>query len=217
MIGEKHIIPTLGIYEKFDEIDFSVLPRQFVIKATHDSEGIVIVKDKEAMDITMVRNKIETAMKYNFYYVGREWPYKNVKPRIIVEKYMEDENDGELKDYKFFCFSGVPKILLVASGRSAGQTKFDFYDMEFNHLSIIRRYPNSNMPIRRPVGFAKMKEFAAILSRGFPHVRVDFYEVNDIIYFGELTFYPASGFAPFKPAKWDYMLGSYLELPERNS
>ena len=142
IIGEEYIIPTLGIWNKFDDINFEKLPNQFVIKCTHDSEGIVIVKDKKKFDLEEARKKIETAMRYNFYYIGREWPYKNIKPRIIVEKYMEDNTYHELRDYKFFCFDGEPKLLFVATDRNKGNTKFDFYDIDFNHLNIVQHYPN---------------------------------------------------------------------------
>ena len=213
IIGEQYIIPTLGVWNSFDEIDFEALPNQFVLKCTHDSEGIVVVKDKASMNKTTTKNKIEAALKKNFYYIGREWPYKNVKPRIIAEKYMEDQVDGELRDYKFFCFHGVPKAMFVASDRASGHVKFDYFDLNFKHLDIKQKYPHADKPLRKPVTFDQMIELSRVLSRGFPHVRVDFYEVNGQLYFGELTFYHFSGFMPFEPAKWDEVFGSWLELP----
>ena len=213
LIGDEYIIPTLGVWERFNDIDFDKLPNQFVLKCTHDSEGLVIVKDKSKLNVAEAKRKIETALKLNFFYIGREWPYKNVKPRIIAEQYMEDHVDGELRDYKFFCFDREPKAMFVASGRSKNETRKDFFDLEFNHLDIYQHYPNAK-EIRKPLRFDIMIELARVLSKGFHHVRVDFYEVNGNVYFGELTFYPASGFSPFIPEKWDKIFGDWLKLPD---
>lgn len=217
IIGDEYIIPTLGVWNNFDEIDFDKLPNQFVLKCTHDSEGLVIVKDKNKLDINSAREKINTALKYNFYYIGREWPYKNIKPRIIAEQYMEDSVYGELRDYKFFCFDGVPKAMFVATGRNKGTTKFDYYDLDFNHLDIIQYYPNSDKEISKPSQYEKMLELSKVLSNNIPHVRVDFYEVNGKLYFGELTFYHFSGFMPFQPNKWDKVFGDWIKLPNLNA
>ena len=215
VIGGGYTIPTFGVWEHFDDINFDMLPNQFVLKCTHDSEGLVIVKDKSTMDKNAAREKIETALKHNFYYVGREWPYKNVHPRIIAEQYMEDHIDKELRDYKFYCFDGIPKIMYIASNRNSGHVNFDFYDMEFNHLDITQKYPNASEPLRKPEHFKEMIGLAKKLSNGFPHVRVDFYEVDGKVYFGELTFFSMSGLTPFKPAKWDKIMGSWLTLPQK--
>lgn len=212
-IGEEYVIPTLSVVgTDFDEIDFDNLPNQFVIKCTHDSEGLVIVKDKGKLNKEVVKKKIAKALDFNFYYIGREWPYKDVKPRIIVEEYLEDHTDGELRDYKFFCFDGEPKAMFIASGRAKGNTKFDYFDLKFNHLNIRQHYPNAK-EVRKPINFEKMIELSRKLSKGFPHVRVDFYEVDGRIYFGELTFYHFSGFQPFIPNKWDKIFGDWLKLP----
>lgn len=215
IIGKEYIIPTIGVWEHFDDIDFDQLPNQFVLKCTHDSEGVVIVKDKSKLDRKTAKKKLEDSLKLQFYYIGREWPYKNVKPRIIAEKYMEDHTDGELRDYKFFCFNGEPKVMFVASGRAADDTKFDFFDLNFNHLNIQQHYPNAGS-IRKPCTFNQMIEKSKLLSKNLPHVRVDFYEVDGHLYFGELTFYHFSGFMPFKPEKWDYIFGEWLKLSEVN-
>lgn len=214
IIGDQYIIPTLGVWDNFDDIDFDELPQQFVLKCTHDSEGLVIVKDKDKLDKKMAKNKIESALKQNFFYIGREWPYKNVKPRIIAEKYMEDHIDGELRDYKFFCFDGEPKAMFVASDRASDNVKFDYFDLNFNHLDIKQKYPHAEQPLRKPVTFEKMIELSKVLSKGFPHVRVDFYEVDGQLYFGELTFYHFSGFMPFEPNKWDKIFGDWIKLPQ---
>ena len=215
IIGDDYIIPTLGVWDKFDDIDFDKLPNQFVLKCTHDSEGLVIVKDKNELDIESAREKINTALKYNFYYIGREWPYKNIKPRIIAEEYVEDSVYGELRDYKFFCFNGEPKAMFIATERSKGNVKFDYFDLDFNNLSIIQNYPNAQKNIEKPTQFEKMIELSKILSKDMPHVRVDFYEVNGKLYFGELTFYHFSGFMPFKPNKWDEIFGDWLDLGKK--
>ena len=213
IIGNEYIIPTLGVWDSFDDIDFDKLPNQFVLKCTHDSEGLVIVKDKNKLDKKAAKEKIEAALKQNFYYIGREWPYKNVKPRIIAEQYMEDHVDGELRDYKFFCFDGEPKAMYIASDRASDHVKFDYYDLKFNHLDIKQKYPHAQEALRKPVTFEKMIDFSKILSKGFPHVRVDFYEVDGHLYFGELTFYHLSGFIPFEPDRWDKVFGDWLKLP----
>lgn len=215
ILGGGYTIPTFGVWDKFDEIDFEKLPDQFVLKCTHDSEGLVIVKDKAKLDKVAAKEKIETALKQNFYYIGREWPYKNVRPRIIAEQYMEDHVDGELRGYKFFCFDGEPKAMFIASDRASDHVKFDYYDLQFNHLDIKQKYLHAQKTLRKPVTFEQMIELSRILSRGYPHVRVDFYEVNGRVYFGELTFYHFSGFMPFEPSKWDDVFGDWLTLPNR--
>ena len=214
IIGEKYIIPTLGVWNHFDEIDFDKLPNQFVLKCTHDSGGIVICKDKNKLDLKSAKKKIEKSLKQNYYWSGREWPYKDVKPRIIAEEYMIDESGYELKDYKFFCFNGEPKMMFIATDRGS-DTKFDFYDMEFNHLPFTNGHPNANKQIKKPKNYSTMLALSAKLSFGIPNVRVDFYNINGKIYFGELTFFHWSGLVPFEPEEWDYKLGSWLKLPER--
>lgn len=217
VLGEEYIIPTLGVWDRFDDIDFSILPNQFVLKCTHDSGGLIICKDKSKLDINYAREKINKCLKMNFYYHGREWPYKNVKPRIIAEKYMEDESGYELKDYKWFCFDGIPKAMFIATDRSnqSVETKFDFFDMDFNHLPFTNGHPNSKSVIVKPNGFEEMKSLAAKLSRGITQLRIDFYDINGKIYFGEITFFHWSGMVPFEPESWDYKFGSWINLPDK--
>ncbi len=214
IIGEEYIIPTLGIYNSFEEINFDKLPNQFVIKCTHDSGGIEIVRDKFKMDKERVRKKINKFMKRNYFKVHREWPYKNIKPRIIVEKYMKDENDKLMKDYKFFSFGGKPEIMFISERQenhvTAGMT---FFDMNFNLSDCERRdFRRLNYIPKKPITFEKMKNFAGILSKGIPHVRVDFYEINGELYFGELTFFTHTGMIPFKDEIWDRKLGDMIDL-----
>lgn len=219
IIGEEYIIPTIGVWDRVEDIDFDKLPNQFVLKCTHDSGGIVICKDKSQLDIAAAKKRLRRGLKKNYYWQNREWPYKNITPRVICEQYMEDESGYELKDYKWFCFDGVPKALFVATDRGVKgeETKFDFYDAEFNHLPFTNGHPNALKEIQKPAGFEQMKQLAAQLSQGQPHLRVDFYDINGKIYFGELTFYHWSGTMPFDPMEWDYTFGSWIDLKKFNS
>lgn len=194
IIGEEYIIPTLAVWEHVDDIDWESLPNQFVLKCTHDSGGIVVCRDKSNFDRDAAIKKLKDSIKVKFYYSTREWPYKHVKPRVIAEKYMEDSS-GELTDYKYFCFDGVPKAIFIASDRldPIEETKFDFFDMNFNHLDFRGGHPNATKPIVKPKGFEHMKELASKLSQNIPHVRVDFYEIDGRVYFGELTFFHWGG------------------------
>lgn len=214
IIGPEHIIPTIGVWDSVDEIDFSQLPSSFVLKCTHDSGGIVICRDKSKLDIDSAKRKLRKALKINYYYQNREWPYLNVKPRIIAEQFMVDESGFELKDYKWFCFHGEPKALFIASDRMTPgeETKFDFFDMDYNHLPFTNGHPNAKELPQKPQSFEEMKELSRRLSKGIPHVRVDFYDINGHVYFGELTFYHWSGIVPFNPPKWDKTFGDWLHL-----
>lgn len=215
-IGEEYIIPTLGVWNHFDEIDFDKLPNQFVLKCTHDSGGLIVVKDKSKLDKKAARKKIEYCLKHSFFWGMREWPYKNVKPRIIAEQYMEDTKTKELRDYKFFCFDGDVKALFIATERqkAGDETKFDFFDAEYNHLPFTNGHPNANTIPEKPVQFELMKQLAAKLSKGMPQVRLDFYEVDGKVYFGEVTYFHWSGLTPFVPEEWDYTFGSWIKLPK---
>ena len=217
IIGEEYIIPTLGVWDKFDDIDFDKLPDQFVLKCTHDSGGLVICRDKSKLDKDAARKKIEKSLKENYYWSTREWPYKNVKPRIIAEQYMEDGATAELRDYKFFCFDGEVKALFIATERASltEETKFDFFDGDFVHLPFTNGHPNADVQPKKPEKFELMKKQAGILSKGIPHARIDFYEVDGKVYFGEITFFHWSGMMPFEPAEWDIRFGDWINLPQR--
>lgn len=212
-IGEEYLIPLLGVWDKFDDIDFDSLPNQFVLKCTHDSGGLVICKDKSKLDIEAARNKINKCLKRNFYYLTREWPYKNVKPRIIAEKFMEDENGTDLKDYKIMCFGGKVKCAFVCSDRyDEGGLRVTFFDREWNKLPFERHYPSSKREIKKPKSYEKMVGIAELLSKNMKFVRIDFYEIEGKIYFGEITFFPGSGMEEFSPDIWDYKLGEMIKL-----
>lgn len=214
VIGKQYIIPTLGIWDCAEDIDFNVLPEKFVLKCTHDSGSVVICRDKSCFDIEAAIQKLNKGLMRNGFWYGREWPYKNVKPRIIAERYLTDNP----KDYKYFCFNGIPRIVLVCSERfSDGGLKEDFFDENWNHLDLCRpNHGNSKEKIEKPENHELMMSLAAELSKDIPFVRIDFYEVEGIVYFGEITFYPASGFEGFKPEEWDCKLGEWIELPKKH-
>ena len=219
IIGEEYIIPTIGVWNSFDEIDFAILPKQFVLKTTHGggNTGVVVCKDKDSFDLTKAKEKLEKSMRTNIYDTLREWPYKNVVRRIIAEQYIEDKVVGELADYKFFCFDGEVKALFVGTERGTGDVKFDYYDSGYNHLDLIQYHPMSEHPLPKPQHFELMKELASKLSKGIPHVRVDLYECNGHVFFGELTFYHHGGIVPFHPETWDYEFGSWIVLPKKDT
>ena len=210
-LGEEYVIPTLGVWNRFDEINFEKLPNQFVLKCTHDSGGIVICKDKRNFDINKAKKTLNKFLVRQYYYEHREYPYKDVKPRIIAEKYMVDESGTELKDYKFFVFNGNAKIFFIVTNRFI-DTKFDFFDINFNLLPFERGYPNSCNIIEKPENFEQMVTLANRLSKNIPFLRVDFYNINGQIYFGEFTFTPGNGMEPFLPDEWDKTVGDWLEI-----
>lgn len=215
-IGWDHVVPTLGVWDSFDEIDFDALPERFVLKCTHDSGGLAICHDKSAFDVEAARRRIEQSLRCNYYWSGREWPYKDVRPRILAEEYLDPCNGGtDLADYKYFCFSGEAKAMFVATNRfGEGDTKFDFFDMDWHHLPFTNGHPNADEEPPRPKAFNEMREMAERLSVQIPHVRVDFYESATGVFFGEMTFSHWSGLVPFNPPEWDEKFGSWIELPE---
>lgn len=216
-IGSEYVIPLLGVWERARDIDFDALPQRFVLKTTHDSGGIVLCTDKSKLDIQATRKTLQKYLSRNYYAVKREWPYKNVKPRIIAEAYMVDSSYHELRDYKFFTFAGQPKVLYIVQGRGRGAaTTADFFDMDFQHLPFAIDHDMASIPPEKPVQFEAMKRFAALLSEGTPQLRVDFYEVDGKLYFGEMTFFHCSGLAAFYPKKWDRIFGDWVQLPPKN-
>ncbi len=218
IIGQEYIIPTIGLWEKPEDIDWDTLPDRFVLKTTHGggNTGVIICKDKASFDCEKAIEKLNRSLKQDIYRTLREWPYKNVPRRIIAEQFINPgPGQDELTDYKFFCFDGDVKALFIATERSSEDVKFDFFDADFNHLDLYQIHPMSGKTIPKPDGFEKMKTIAAKLSKGFPHVRIDLYNVNGKIYFGEITFYHHGGFVPFHPEKWDYEFGSWINLPEK--
>lgn len=216
--GGEYVAPVLGVWDRAEEIEWEKLPNQFVLKTNHDSgnNGVFICKDKSKIDKAKWTKRINASLHRDTSMSGREWPYRDVKRCVYAEQYLEDAT-GELRDYKFFCFDGVVKYLFIATERqSGGEVKFDYFDADFNHLDIVQRHPMSGKKIEKPLMFEQMKELAAKLSKGLPEVRVDLYEVDGRIYFGEYTFFHHGGIAPFHPDKWDFIWGEQIHLPERN-
>lgn len=214
-IGEEYLIPLLGVWDRADDIDFDALPEQFVLKCNHDSGNVFICKDKQNFPKNEIKKKLKKALKKNLFWWGREWPYKNVPRKMIAEKYMVDESGYELKDYKFMCFNGEVKCSFICSNRySKGGLHVTFFDRDWNVMPFERHYPAVKEGLPKPVNYDKMIELAEKLSKNIPFLRVDFYEVDGKIYFGELTFYPGNGMEEFTPEEWDYKLGEWIKLPE---
>lgn len=215
-IGKKHVIPTIATWNTLEEIDWTSLPNQFVIKASNDSGGVVVCKDKSKLKINDVLIKLRKDGDRDYSQINKEYPYRDVPHRYLAEQYMEDESKCEMKDYKFFCFDGKVKFLFVATGRQSGDTRFDFFDTDFAHLPIINGHPNADIMPSRPDNFDEMIKIAEKLSVGMRHVRVDLYNINGSIYFGELTFFHWSGIVPFEPFEWDKKFGEFIKLPINN-
>lgn len=215
IIGEEYIIPTYGVWEKFDDIDFSQLPNQFVLKCTHDSGGYYICKNREDLDIEETRKKIEYGLGKSAYWSTREWPYKNVKPRVLAEAFMTDGDGLEgLSDYKFFCFDGYVHSVMLCLDRHLGNTKFYFFDKDWNllRLNIRGKEAPKDFTLPKPQNIEKMFEIASVLSKGHKFLRVDLYNSDGKIYFGELTFFPDSGFDSNLLPETDKLLGDLIKL-----
>jgi len=195
-----------------DEIEWDKLPEQFVLKCTHDSGSVAICKDKEEFDSKEVKEKFRLALNYNYYWPYREWPYKNVKPRIIAEEYMKEEGFKTLNVYKVFNFNGKPRLFQVIQDDKTSEETIDYYDTQWNRLELRQNYPNSKNPLQRPEQLNEILSLAEKLSRGIPFVRTDFYVINGKVYVSEFTFYSDAGMAKFYPDKWDSILGDYLDL-----
>lgn len=211
-IGEEYLIPLLGVWDNPDEIDFDSLPNQFVLKVNWGSGQNIIVKDKSKLNIIEAKEKLRNWMKSknNHYWMGLEWCYKDIQPKIIIEEYMQ-QLDGDLYDYKFLTYGGKVKNLFIVSDRFKNM-HIDFYDREYKRLPFKRLYENSSSGIPKSNNYEKMIELAEKLAENLPFTRVDFYSVEDKIYFGEMTFYPGNGMEPFEPREWDYKFGEMIDL-----
>ena len=214
-IGEEYLIPLVGgPWASFDEIDFDALPEQFVLKCTHDSGGLIVCRDKAALDRKAARRKITRSLKRDYYTANREWPYRDVPRRIIAEKYVEDSQSRALNDYKFFCFHGDAKLLLIVTDRftPGEKMKLDFFDMDLHHLDLRNGYPNAAVPPAPPEQFPLMRRLAGRLSEGLPHARIDLYEADGRVYFGEITLFHGSGLIRLDPPEWDRQMGDWIRL-----
>ena len=216
MIGEEYLIPLLGVWDNADDIEFNKLPDQFVLKCNHNSGlGMYICKNKETIDYTKVISELKKGLKQDYYLTGREWPYKNVPRKIIAEKYIVDESGYGQKYYKFYCFNGMVKLVMINSDRMTNKTtKADYFDENYNHLDIKWGYDNADSIPDKPENFELMKALAEKLAENIPHIRIDFYQTPGGVYFGEMTFFDGSGFDTIEPIEWDYKLGSWINLPK---
>lgn len=214
-IGEQYVIPTLAVYNSVDEIDLDKLPDQFVLKCNHDSGSVVICKNKSTFDLEAAKRKLDTALKKNFYWEAREWSYKNVKRCIFAEQLLESSGSCDIPDYKFFSFDGAVKALFIATERDnkTTETRFDFFDLDFNHIDVTNGHPNADVIPGKPKHFDEMVRFSQILSKGIPQVRCDYYEVEERLYFGEMTFYHWGGMTSFNPSGFDATMGDWIKLP----
>mgnify|MGYP001046981214 FL=1 len=217
-IGQQYVIPLLGVWDSPDEICFDELPDRFVLKCNHNSgTGMCICTDKSVLDIEQVKKNLRKGLNENFFLHGREWVYKNIPRKIIAEQYMTDESGYELKDYKFFCFDGVPKLIEVDFDRFTTGHKRNLYTTDWKLMNAEIKYKRvSDKKIDKPQCLDELLKLAAKLSEGIPHVRVDFYVINEKIYFGELTFYHGSGLEKFRPESLGIKMGAYIRLPENS-
>lgn len=214
--GLEHTLNDLyAVYDDVEQVNLDELPKEFVMKVTHGCGQNLICRDKSELNWQLEKKMFKKWLNKSHYYNSLEWVYKDIKPRIIVEKLIQTSDGKAPKDYKIFCFDGVPKSLFVASDRGDKTTKFDFYDCQWNHLPVKNHYPNSTNPLPKPKELEEMLKYAKVLSKGFPHVRIDFYIEENKVIFGECTFFHFTGSEPFEPKEYDYELGQYLKLPKK--
>ena len=214
IIGEDYIVETLGIYDKFEDIDFEKLPSKFVIKPTHASGNVYICKDKSKIDYKALKKEISKWLKRDYYKIHREWPYKNVERRIIIEKYLSEFEDDDIRDYKFYMFNNKLAFSFVCSDRKK-DVKFTFYDRNGKFMDVTQCGKPYDKRIKLPQNYERMIQLSEKLSKNTIALRVDFYEINGKIYFGELTFFDSAGFGPFNPDEWDEKIGDWLILPRK--
>lgn len=212
IIGEEYIIENYGVWNSFEDIDFDSLPSKFVLKTTHDQGGIVIVPDKKKLNKKEAKKKLNKHLKLKHYYLTREWPYKDVKPRIIAEKLLEDGTNNQPIDYKYYCFNGEPKAVLIATERDTGNPKFNYFDIDYNELDFEQGGKRSRNTLQIPKSHLEMIKLSKKLSKEYPHVRVDFYEIKEKPLFGEFTFFDAGGMGRFEPFEWDRIWGDWIDL-----
>lgn len=211
-VGSEHLIPLLGLYESPEEVNIDELPNSFVLKPTHGSGWVILCKDKSRFDWEHAKARLHTWLRRNYYYHAREWPYRDVPPRIICETYLSDEFGEVANDFKIFCFGGEPEVIEVDSSRFVNHRR-DFYDTSWNRLPVQLRYPPSNRDIPRPKALERMLSLARALSEPFPVCRVDLYSIESRIYVGELTFFPGNGVQLVEPAEYDRLWGEKIRLP----
>ncbi len=213
-IGDKYLVPLLAVFESADHVDFAKLPSKFILKGSHGSGMNVICLDKQSFDEDSALLKLKKWTAQNYYDSGREWVYKDIQPRIVCERLIEWGGEGDLPDYKFFCFGGEPLYIQVDIDRFSDHSR-NMYDVGWNLQPFELHYPRAKRSIPRPENLSLMVDLAKKLSAGIPFVRVDFYDTGTHVYFGEMTFYPGNGMEMFIPNEWNLKLGELLALPER--
>lgn len=211
IIGEKYVIPTIGVWNSLTDIDWEILPDQFVLKTTGDSGGVIVCKDKHAINKEKAFNYLLKRGNKDYFKYSKEYPYKYVSHKFLAETYLEGD-DGDLRDYKIFCFSGVPMYIQVDCNRFIHHERA-VYDTQWNKLDLEIEFPMYEGTIDKPTCLSEMLNVAKKLSVGMPHVRVDLYCVKDHVYFGEMTFFHGSGMERFRPRIWDYKFGDLIHLP----
>ena len=214
-IGTQYSVPLLGVWDSPDQIDTGVLPNQFVLKTTHGCGGMFICRDKHEFDIEKAKKTLRGTFYKNYFNYMREWPYKDIQPRVIAEQYMQNGEERNLKVYKVLNFNGVPRIIQTIQNDKTPDESIDYFDTEWNILELRQNYPNSKVPTPRPATLEKMLELSATCSEGIPFLRTDWYEVNGEVFFSEFTFYSDAGMEPFYPSKWDAILGDWITLPAK--
>ena len=217
-VGEEHVIPLLGVWDSFDEINFDKLPNQFVLKVTHNSGGSAVCKDKNTFDKDSAKENLQKWLGRNYFWGGREWPYKHVKPRIIAEEYIPSLGNPDSIEYKSTCFGGKVGFITICIGPAhveLWKRTNDSYTTDFQHMPWWAYYKNAKVEPEKPEQWEELIELSEKLSAGIPEVRVDFYIINGKVYFGEFTFYTWSGFLHFQPDEWDRKLGDMIVLPEK--
>lgn len=215
LIGEEYIIPTLGVWNSYDEIDFDSLTDKFVLKCTHDSASVTVIEDKNSIDHAYLKEFYSSRLAVNYFYKHREWPYKNVKPRIIAEKFIKDDINPELRVYKVFNFGGVPNTIQMINGDKTDHEYINYYDTDWNLLELRQNYPNGPVD-EKPACLDEMLRLSEKLSGNLPFIRTDFFVVNGKVLFSEFTFFSDAGFAEFEPEKWDRIFGDLIKLPEKS-
>lgn len=214
IIGEEYSVPLIAVWDSPDDIEFDKLPSQFVLKTTHGCGGMYICRDKSTFDLNGAKKALKKTFYKNYYMYMREWPYKNVQPRVIAEQYMQNGDEVHLKVYKIFNFNGIPKIIQAIQNDKTHDESIDYFDADWNLLDLHQNYPNSKIKTEKPKTLEKMLELSKKCSSGFPFLRTDWYEINGRVYFSEFTFYLDAGMEPFYPEKWDKILGSWITLPD---
>lgn len=216
-IGREYVVPVIsGPWYSAEEIDFNALPDKFVLKTNHDCGGVWVCRSKSELDVNRVKAFLTEHLNRDYYGHCREWPYKDIKPCIFAEEYLEDHTSGRLCDYKVMTFNGEPRLIYITSGRDyrkENDTVYaDFFDADFNHVDLCIDHENAPIAPVQPKNFEKMIEFSRVLAQGTKHLRVDFYEVNGKLYTGELTFFHCGGLKPFITESWDAVLGEWIKL-----